>query len=224
MSWLPDIEALQAWIAEATAAGVVAIDTVADGPDAMRAGLAGFSLATAPGRACYVPLRPEAELGDQVPVEMAVAALAPLLRDASVLKVLFDAKSDLMVLERAGAPRAAPIDDAMLISYAMEAGAHGHGMEELSALHLGHTPASLDSITGTGRARLAFRQVPLDRATAWAGENADVTLRLWQVLRPRLRGTKSLALYELLERRLVDVLRDMERAGVKVDKADLRAM
>ena len=117
-----------------------------------------------------------------------------------------------------------PIDDTMLISYAQDAGAHGHGMDELSGLHLGHTPISYDSVTGTGKARLPFAQVPLDRATAYAAEDADITLRLWQVLHPRLRANRSLALYEQVERRLIPVLLDMERAGVKVDADDLRAM
>jgi DNA polymerase I len=216
-------ESLQAWIAEATAAGVVAMDTETDGLDAMRANLVGFSMATAPGRGCYVPLRHEG-VGEQVPIELAIAALAPLLRDHTVLKVFLNAKFDLMMLMRAGAPMAEPVDDVMLMSYAQEAGAHGHGMDELSQLHLGHTPISYDSVTGTGRARLPFSQVPLERATPYAAEDADVTLRLWHALQPRLRPNRSLALYEMIERRLVPVLMDMERAGILVDADDLRAM
>ncbi|HEY0418532.1 MAG TPA: DNA polymerase, partial [Acetobacteraceae bacterium] len=217
------LPALQEWVAEAIAAGVVAVDTETDGLDATRAALVGFSLATAPGRACYVPLRHEAA-GEQIPVDEALAALAPLFADPSVLKVLQNAKFDLLILTRAGAPLPAPVDDPMLISYAQEAGAHGHGMDELSALHLGHTPISYDQVTGTGRTRIPFAQVPPDRATAYAAEDADVTLRLWHALRPRLRTTQSLALYEQLERRLILVLMEMERAGVKVDRADLEAM
>ena len=221
------LAALQAWIAEAAAAGIVALDTETDGLDAMRANLVGFSLATAPGRACYVPLRHTGADGSapvQVLAEQAVAALAPLLADASVLKVFLNAKFDMLILARAGAPLAAPLDDAMLISYAQDAGRHGHGMDELALLHLHHACISYDSVTGTGRARLPFGQVPLDRATPYAAEDADVTLRLWQHLRPTLRTTHSLALYEQMERRLVPVLLDMERAGIKVDADDLRAM
>ena len=237
------LEQLNAWIDEAIAAGVVGMDTETDGLDAMRAQMVGFSLATAPGRACYVPLRhqgppppPPGDLLSAKPAEapppplaqidpaQAVAALDRLLRDPSVLKVFQNAKFDLMVLARAGAAMACPIDNSMLISYAQEAGAHGHGMDELSVLHLGHTPIAYDAVTGTGRGRLPFAQVPLDRATAYAAEDADVTLRLWQVLQPRLRVNKSLALYEQLERRLIPILLAMEQAGVKVDEADLRAM
>ncbi len=238
-------EGLQAWIAEARAAGVVGLDTETDSLDALRAELVGFSLATAPGRACYVPLRHRAAemaaqgtLGgtldapapepvaalQQIAPEDALEALAPLLADRAVLKVLHNAKYDMMVLHRAGLPDVAPVDDTMLISYAQEAGAHGHGMDELSVMHLGHQPISYDSVTGTGRARVPFALVPLDRATPYAAEDADVTLRLWHALRPRLRTTRSLVLYERLERRLVPVLMDMEQAGIKVDEAELRRM
>ena len=233
------LDALRAWVAEATAAGVVGLDTETTSLDAMRAELIGVSLATAPGRACYVPLRhapatlaaqgtldaePAPPPPEQVPVEAALDALRPLLADPAVLKVLQNAKYDLTVLARAGVATVAPIDDTMLVSYSMEAGAHGHGMDELSVLHLGHQPVSYDSVTGTGRARIPFAQVPLDRATAYAAEDADVTLRLWHALRPRLRETKSLVIYEQLERRLVPVLMAMERAGVKVDEPELRRL
>lgn len=217
------IEGLREWVAEATVAGVVALDTETDGLDAMRAGLVGFSLAIAPGRACYVPLR-HVVLGTQISLDSAIAVLSPLLTNDCVMKVLQNAKFDMMVLGRAGFSAISPVDDTMLISHSMEAGAHGHGMDELSRLHLGHTPVSFDDVTGTGRNRMTFAQVPLDRATAYAAEDADVTLRLWQALRPRLREAKSLALYEQVERRLIPVLLEMERAGIKVDEGDLRRM
>ncbi len=244
------LDRLQCWIAEARAAGVAGFDTETDSLDALRAELVGFSLATAPGRACYVPLRhrtaqptaqgtldgtldgtpdtpppePAAAEVQQVAPEDALAALAPLLADRSVLKVMQNAKYDLMVLHRAGLPDVAPVDDTMLISYAQEAGAHGHGLDELSAMHLGHQPISYDSVTGTGRGRVPFALVPLDRATPYAAEDADVALRLWHKLRPQLRTTHSLALYEQMERRLVPVLMRMEQAGIKVDEAELRRM
>jgi DNA polymerase-1 len=110
----------------------------------------------------------------------------------------------------------------MLISYAMEAGRHGHGMDELSQLHLGHAPVAYNSVTGTGRGRIPFAQVPLDQATAYAAEDADVTLRLWLLLRPRLRGEQALALYEQVERRMIPVLMEMEQAGIRVDAEELK--
>jgi DNA polymerase-1 len=218
-----DAAALARWVEEARTAGVVGLDTETDGLDAMRARLVGFSLATAPGRACYVPLAHE-ELTPQIRLADAIAVLGPLLADPCVLKVAQNAKFDMMVLGRAGFPPIAPVDDTMLISYAMEAGLHGHGLDELSGLHLGHTPISYDEVTGTGRNRVSFAQVPIERATPYAAEDADVALRLWQVLRPRLRTAKALALYEQIERRLIPVLLEMERAGVKVDEDDLRRM
>ena len=130
----------------------------------------------------------------------------------------------MLAMQRAGFPPAAPFDDTMLISYAQEAGMHGHGLDELAQLHLGHTPISYDEVTGTGRNRIPFSQVPIERATAYAAEDADVALRLWQALRPRLRFNGALALYEQLERRLLPVLLEMERAGIKVDADDLRRM
>jgi DNA polymerase-1 len=235
------LERLQAWINEARAAGIVGFDTETDSLDALRAELVGFSLATAPGRACYVPVRhrvvqpaaqgtldepaaePVAEAQQIAPPD-ALAALAGLMADRSVLKVMQNAKYDMMVLDRAGLRDVAPVDDTMLISYSQEAGAHGHGLDELSAMHLGHQPISYDSVTGTGRGRIPFALVPLDRATAYAAEDADVALRLWHKLRPQLRTTRSLALYEQLERRLVPVLMRMEQAGIKVDEAELRRM
>jgi DNA polymerase-1 len=163
-------------------------------------------------------------LPEQVPLAGAIEILGPLFADPDVLKVLQNAKFDMMVLGRAGFPPIAPIDDTMLISFSQDAGAHGHGMDELSRLHLGHTPIPYDQVTGAGRNRISFAQVPIHTATAYAAEDADVTLRLWDRLRPRLRQNHALALYEQVERRLVPVLLDMERAGIKVDADDLRRM
>jgi DNA polymerase-1 len=215
--------ALRVWVAEATAAGRLAMDTETDGLDAMRSRLVGLSLAVAPGRACYVPLTHEVP-GEQLHLEVVIEVMGPLLTDPSVLKIFQNAKFDMMILSRAGFPVPSPVDDTMLISYAQEAGLHGHGMDELSQLHLGHTPISYDEVTGTGRNRVPFAQVQIDRATAYAAEDADVTLRLWHALKPRLRLNGGLALYEQTERRLLPILLEMERAGVKVDANDLRRM
>jgi len=235
------MEQLAAWVAEATSLGVVAFDTQTEGPDALRAALVGIALSTGPRRACYIPIghrnaAPAAQLAldgpapeapppvPQLETEAALALLAPMLLDRAVLKVAHDAKYHLMVLERAGIAGIAPIDDAMLISYAQGAGAHAHGRDELSIRNLGHKPAPIESVTGSGRARLPFAQVPLPVAAEYAAERADVAYRLWQALRPRLREARSLTLYEQQERRLVPILLRMEQAGVKVDEAELRRM
>ncbi len=223
--------ALQAWIGEASREGALALAVMTDTPDPgspsgagpLRATPVGLALATAPGRACYVPLGHTAAPA-QIAPEQAMRALTPLLCDPGVLKIFHDAKFAMLVLARAGAANVAPIDDTMLISFAQDAGAHGHALEELCSLHLAHQPGGLDQATGTGRARLAFADVPLDRATAHAAQSADIALRLWHALRPRLRTTQSLAHYEQVERRLLRVLMVMERCGVRVDADDLRRM
>ena len=230
------MEALQGWIAEATKAGVVALDTETDSLNALRANLVGVCLATAPGRACYIPLRHVAAGGTQgdmlaapdaappqIPFDEAMAALRPLLTDRSVLKVLQNAKYDMEVLCRAenGGIAVGPVDDTMLIPTPWRPASTGTGWTSCPVLHLGHKPISFDEVTGTGRARISFAQVALDKATAYAAEDADVTLRLWHMLRPRLREDGALALYEQVERRMVPVLRDMEIAGIKVDGGEL---
>ncbi|MFT9163725.1 MAG: DNA polymerase I [Komagataeibacter saccharivorans] len=224
-----DPEILREWVEQARAHGVCAVDTETDGLDPLVARLVGISLAVRPGQACYVPLGHEGDLMDalcaaQMPVALALEILAPLFADTSVLKIFQNAKFDLLVLTQAGSVQPAPVDDTMLISYAQSAGKHGQGMDELSRLTLDHTPIPYDEVTGTGRNRVVFSKVDIARATPYAAEDADVTLRLWQVLRPRLRPGHALALYEEMERPLVPILADMERAGVAVDADDLRAM
>ena len=232
------LDALQGWVTEATANGIVGLNIQTDGQDPNRAELLGIGLATGPGRACYIPLRhrlpasaaqPNLEGADPAPTleqidpAAALAALTPLLTDRAVLKVLHNGKAGLLVLDRAGV-RASPIDDTMLISYALGAGAHPHGLEDTALRDLGHKAATSDSVTGSGRGRLSFAESPVDRVTAYAAENPDLALRLWHVLRPRLRKGQALHLYERMERQLVPVLIDMERAGIKVDAEDLRRM
>ena len=227
-------DALRDWVAEATAAGVVGVQVQAALGDPLRAGLVGVGLAVAPGRACYVPLGHEAAApalsleGDapgvaQVPMAEGLALLTPLFQDPAVLKVMHDAKAALLTLERAGL-QVTPSDDTMLICYAQEAGAHGHELHDLSMLHLSHHLPPLDAVTGTGRGRLAPAHVAPERMAAHVADAADVALRLWHKLRPRLRETRSLVAYERVDRRLIPVLMRMEQAGVKVDEAELRRM
>ncbi len=232
---------LRDWIAEARSRGLVALGTELDGPDPLHAAIIGLSLAAGPNRACYLPLRhrspqPATQLAlegpapetppppEQLEFAEAMGALAPLLRDPAILKVLHDAKTTVMALMRAGFPGLAPIDDTMLISYTQGAGAHAHDRNELAVRNLGHKPRTLDSVTGTGRARLPLALVPTDLVAAYAAEAADVTLRLWHLLRPRLRTAKATALYERQERRLIPILLGMEQAGIKVDENELRRM
>jgi DNA polymerase-1 len=223
-----DLPTLEAWIARAHAVGVVAFDTETDNPISASAQICGISLAVAPGEACYIPLGHEAAEGlalevelNQVPLAEAIARLKPLLEDPTVLKVSLNAKYDLGVLARYGVA-VSPIDDPMLISYVLEAGLHNHGMEELAALWLNHQRITLKSVTGTGKAQKSFKHVPLEQATGYAAEDADVTLRLYNLLRPRLIAEGLLTVYETLERPMPPVLAQMEAHGIRIDPDRLR--
>ena len=227
-----DLEALDAWIARAKAAGVIAFDTETDALSSANAGLCGVSLAVGPSQACYIPLGHEPEGGlafdapadlTQIPIPEAMARLKPLLEDPSVLKVAQNAKYDLAVLSRYGI-EVSPIEDTMLISYVLEAGLHNHGMDELSKIWLGHEPISFKTVAGTGKAQKSFKHVALDAATTYAAEDADVTLRLYHVLRPRLQPQGLVTVYETLERPLPAVLAQMENAGIRVDPDRLRQL
>ena len=222
---IKSLEELQALMRAAVKARRLALHVQTDGnPRPLQACLLGLGFATEAGRACYLPL-PVRELTEpRLPVEAVIGALGPVLADASVLKIVPGAKYARLVLEAAGFPAPAPCDDPLLIAYAQTAGAHDHDIPALAPLHLGHTPKSLDETTGTGRNRLPFAQVPLSAATAYGAEQADCAWRLWQALRPGLRTNHALALYEQVERRLIPVLADMERAGIRVDADELRRM
>jgi len=230
-----DLATLQVWIDKARAKGVVAFDTETDALSSANAGLCGVSLAIAPGEACYIPVSHEEKAQDgglifeapakleQISEEEALAALKPLLEDPSVLKVAQNAKYDIAVMLRRGI-KVAPIEDTMLISYVLEAGLHGHGMDELSELWLGHKPIPFKEVAGSGKSQISFKHVALDKATAYAAEDADVTLRLYNVLRPRLAAEGLLTVYETLERPLPAVLATMENDGIRVDPETLRRL
>ncbi|MBT5193834.1 MAG: DNA polymerase I [Rhodospirillaceae bacterium] len=224
---------LETWVERARAAGVVAVDTETTSLDAMVADLVGVSLSVTPGQACYIPLGhtgpvPAGELDlegaaaapEQIPMDAALALLRPLLADPSVLKVGQNLKYDMLVLRRYDVG-IAPMDDTMLLSYVTEGGLHGHGMDELSKLHLDIQPIPFKEVAGSGKSQITFDQVPLDKATEYAAEDADLTLRLYQYLKPRLLAERKHTVYETLERPLVPVLVDMEQAGILVDRAEL---
>ncbi len=225
-----DPKRLAEWVAEATQQGFVAVDTETTGLDAMSVDLVGVSLATQPGKACYIPLAHVGSDGDglaldgttpdQMPMKDALALLKPLMEDPGVLKIGQNLKYDALLLTRYDI-KVAPIDDTMLMSYALDAGLTGHGMDALSQLHLDHTPIPFKEIAGTGKKQLTFDQIPVDQATRYAAEDADVTLRLWGVLKPRLAAERMTTVYETLERPLLPVLVMMEGNGIKVDAGTL---
>jgi DNA polymerase-1 len=229
-----DAGALQVWLDRAHARGEIAIDTETTGLNEMTADLVGISLATGPGVACYIPLAHRAEGGEglfgsdalaegQMGLEEALALLKPMLEDASVLKILQNAKYDVKILARYGI-EVAPIDDTMLMSYAMNAGLHGHGMDALSERYLSHTPIPIKSLLGSGKSQITFDRVGIADAAPYAAEDADVTWRLWQTFRPQLHRAQVATVYETLERPLVPVLARMEMAGIRVDRDVLSRM
>ena len=227
-SCISDGDALAGFIARAYDTGIVAIDTETDGLDAMQCRLVGVSLAVAPGEAAYMPLAHGAgdglALEDETPPQIntgqALAMLAPLLADPSVKKILQNAKFDCQILARYGLTLCA-YEDTMLMSYALDAGNHGHGMDALAQKYLGHTPIKIKELLGSSKNQITFDQVPIDQATAYAAEDADVTLRLYKHLQPRLVADHMVAVYETTERPLVEVLRAMEAEGVAVDRTVL---
>jgi len=236
-------KALKAWIDEAIRAGVVAVDTETTSLDALRAELVGVSLSVTPGRACYIPLghkqaavQGALDLGgdgntggdggdapDQIPLKKALKLLKPLLENPSVLKIGQNIKYDMKVLSRHDVT-ISPVDDTMLLSYVLGGGLHGHGMDDLAKRFLDHETIKYADVTGTGKAKVTFDQVALDKALDYAAEDADITGRLHKILKPRLVEDHVVSVYETLERPLVPILGAMERQGIKVDGKKLKGL
>jgi len=220
--------ALAQWAEAARASGIIAFDTETNSLDAMQADLVGFSLALEPGRACYAPLQhrggdglfDEGLLPGQMALSDALPLLKALLEDETILKVGQNIKFDALLMRRYSIT-ISPVDDTMLISYVLDAGKNGHGMDELSALHFGHQPISFKEVTGKGKGAITFDKVPLDAATAYAAEDADITLRLWLLLKPRLVAEGMSTVYESLERGMPTCLALMEERGIAIDRAML---
>ncbi len=220
-----DEAALDRWVQVARHQGWVAIDTETTGLDATRAELVGISMALHPNLACYIPIAHGgtdmfAEKPDQLPRETVLAKLKPLFEDPAVLKIGHNLKYDMIVLGRAGLA-VAPYDDTIVMSFALDAGLHGHGMDELAATHLQHSCIAFKDVVGTGKKQVGFGEIDLKTATRYAAEDADVTLRLWRRFKPRLPYEQATTVYEMVDRPLVRVIADMEIAGIKVDAAVL---
>ncbi|WP_312526870.1 DNA polymerase I [Paracoccus sp. (in: a-proteobacteria)] len=237
-----DAATLSAWIDEITALGMVAIDTETTGLDEMEADLVGISLCIGAGRAAYVPLGHVDGTQDlftsrqvsegQMPVSEALSLLKPMLEDGAVLKIGQNIKYDWKILARHGVKylggvpiRMAPLEDTMLMSFALNAGGGiGHGMDALAEAHLDHKCIPIKDLIGSGKSQITFAQVPIDKALAYAGEDAEVTWRLWQYFRPLLAPNAVMTAYRTLELPMIPVLADMEMAGIKVDTDHLARM
>ena len=228
-----DVAALQRWIEAAMRAGAVTIDTETTSLDALQARLVGISLSVEPGRACYIPLGHGGAAGGeldldaiapkQIALDDALALLAPLLADPGVLKIGQNIKYDMEVLAGHGIA-ITPVDDTMLLSFVLDGGSHGHGMDELSRRHLDIDPIPFKQVAGTGKKQITFDQVPLEAARDYAAEDADLTGRLHRILKPRLVADSMVTVYETIERPLIPVLMAMEQAGIKVDRAELERL
>ncbi len=229
-----DEAALRVWLEKADAKGVVAVDTETTGLNEMTADLVGVCLCVAPGEAAYLPLSHRAEGRDdlfsdsalaegQMDRDRALAMLKPMLEDPAILKVGQNMKYDSKIFARLGIA-VDPIDDTMLLSYAMHAGLHGHGMDTLAERYLSHACVSIKELIGTGKSQITFDRVPIDKAAVYAAEDADVTMRLWRTFKPQLHRARVTTVYETMERPLVPVLAAMERRGIRVDRDVLSRM
>jgi len=223
---------LKEWIVRAHEAGIVAIDTETTSLDPMTATLCGFSLAVAPNEACYVPLghrdgggegkgdlfSPEAKLcPGQIAERDALAAIKALLEDKAVLKIGQNLKYDWLVFAQRGIEMRG-YDDTMLISYVLDAGKGGHGMDDLAKRWLNHDTIHFQHVAGSGKNQVTFDCVTIEKATEYAAEDADVTLRLWYALKARLAAEHVTTVYETLERPMPAVLARMERRGISIDR------
>jgi DNA polymerase-1 len=226
------LDRLNHWVARAKDLGVVAVDTETTSLDPMTAQLCGFSLAVADNEACYVPIghregggkggsdlfAPEAKpCPDQIPEKAALAAVKALLEDPGVLKIAQNLKYDWQIFFRRGID-VRPYDDTMLMSYVLDAGRGGHGMDDLAEKWLGHQTIHFEHVAGSGKQQVTFDYVPIDKASEYAAEDADVTLRLWNALKARMAAEQVATVYETLERPLVPVLARMEGRGMSIDR------
>ena len=223
-----DIAQLENWVRMISENGYVAVDTETTSVDAMSCDLVGISLATAPNKACYIPLQHRSTedlfggglAPDQIPVEEAIRILKPALEDSGILKIGQNLKYDYVVFARYGIILQT-LDDTMLLSYALDAGKGSHGMDELSLRHLGHRTIAYGDVAGTGKAAVTFDHIAIEKAAAYAAEDADITLRLWEVLKPRLSAEKKTTLYETIDRPLIETIARTEMRGISVDRAIL---
>jgi DNA polymerase-1 len=222
------LDELKAFVARIRDTGHVAIEAKASSEDPMQADICGIALSLGPNDAAYVPLAHKQAGGgsglfdaglapDQVKLEQAIEALRPILESQGTLKIGFNVKFNAVMFAQAGI-RLRNYDDAQLISYVLDAGRGSHALESLAERWLGHAVMAENELTGSGKNRLSFDQVATDKATEHSAERADVILRLWRVLKPRLVAEHMGGVYETLERPLVAVLARMERRGISIDR------
>ena len=232
-SCVQELGTLQNWISKISERGWVAVDTETTGLDDMVAELVGICLCVEVGEACYIPLNHKSGDDDlfggnklapnQLPLQKVLELLKPIFEDPAIIKIGQNIKYDMKILSRYNID-IFPIDDTMLLSYALNGGAHNHGMDSLSSRYLDHSPISIKSLLGSGKSAITFDQLSIAEAVDYAAEDADITLRLWKLFKPLLHKSKVTKVYEILERPLVSVLAEMEQNGIKVDRDTLSRM
>lgn len=230
---ISDEKTLQSWIDEAYEQGILVIDTETTSLTPAKANLVGISLTSHVGKAAYIPLghvqatdlfgETSENMTDQMPMDKALGILKPVLEDESVLKVAHNTKYDWQMFKKASI-HMTPCDDTMLISYVLDGTAHSHAMDNLSALYLDHQTIKYEEVAGKGKNRVSFDQVPIEKALTYAAEDAEITLRLHKILKPRLAREKMLRVYENIERPLIEVIAEMELNGIKIDSHILSNM
>ena len=232
-SCVQELGTLQNWISKISERGWVAVDTETTGLDDMVAELVGICLCVEVGEACYIPLNHKSGDDDlfggnklapnQLPLQKVLELLKPIFEDPAIIKIGQNIKYDMKILSRYNID-IFPIDDTMLLSYALNGGAHNHGMDSLSSRYLDHSPISIKSLLGSGKSAITFDQLSIAEAVDYAAEDADITLRLWKLFKPQLHKSRVTKVYEILERPLVSVLAEMEQNGIKVDRDTLSRM
>ena len=232
-SCVQELGTLQNWISKINERGWVAVDTETTGLDDMVAELVGICLCVEVGEACYIPLNHKSGDDDlfggnklapnQLSLQKVLELLKPIFEDPAIIKIGQNIKYDMKILSRYNID-IFPIDDTMLLSYALNGGAHNHGMDSLSSRYLDHSPISIKSLLGSGKSAITFDQLSIAEAVDYAAEDADITLRLWKLFKPLLHKSRVTKVYEILERPLVSVLAEMEQNGIKVDRDTLSRM
>ena len=230
---IDNINDLNRWVKKIYQRGYVAVDTETTGLNDMIVDLVGICLSVEIGEACYIPLGHTDGEGDlfggaslcsgQINLEEALTILRPVLQDPSIIKIGQNIKYDTKIFARYNV-NLTPVDDTMLLSYAINGGKHNHGMDYLSERYLDHKPISIKSLLGSGKSAITFDKVPISDAVNYAAEDADITLRLWKLFKPMLHANSVTKVYEKLERPLIPVLAKMEMDGIKVDRNTLSRM
>jgi len=230
---IDNVNDLNRWVTKIYQRGYVAVDTETTGLNDMIVDLVGICLSVEIGEACYIPVghtNGEDDLfggaslcNGQINLDEALEILRPVLQDPSIIKIGQNVKYDTKIFARYDV-NLAPVDDTMLLSYAINGGKHNHGMDYLSERYLNHKPISIKTLLGSGKSAITFDKVTINDAVNYAAEDADITLRLWKLFKPMLHESSVTKVYETLERPLIPVLAKMEMNGIKVDRNTLSRM